>query len=157
VPDWEQGKALEHLVVRAFKLSGLEAEYPYDVPPTGRPFEQIDGIAYLDNLGFLIECKDTRREDVTIIAKLRAQLDRRPSTVFGMIFMTGAFTLPAMQLAAMLTPFRLLIWQFKDIDGALAAKDFKHTLREKYRKLCRYGLMDWPPCWQSLNIDGGSP
>jgi hypothetical protein len=42
-PDWDGGKALEHLGVRAFKLSGLEVEYPYDVPPGGKPLEQIDG------------------------------------------------------------------------------------------------------------------
>jgi hypothetical protein len=53
-PDWEGGKALEHLVIRAFKLSGLEAESPYDVPPGGKPIEQIDGFVALGNLVFLI-------------------------------------------------------------------------------------------------------
>lgn len=47
-PGWDNGKALEHLVVRAFALSGLEVEYPYDVPPGGKPFEEIDGIVYLE-------------------------------------------------------------------------------------------------------------
>jgi len=32
-PGWRDGKAFEHLVVRAFRLSKLEAEFPYDVPP----------------------------------------------------------------------------------------------------------------------------
>jgi hypothetical protein len=40
-PGWGDGKALEHLVVRAFELGGLEVEYPYHVPPAGNPLEQI--------------------------------------------------------------------------------------------------------------------
>ena len=155
LPDWEPGKALEHLVVRAFRLSGLEAEYPYDVPPGGPPFEQIDGIAYWDNLSFLIECKDTEYEDSVAIAKLRSQLERRPGTVLGMMVMTGAFTLPARKLAIMHTPYRFVVWQSQDIDAALAAKNFKPALRSKYLNLCRYGLLDWTPYWQDLRIDGG--
>jgi hypothetical protein len=38
-PNWDEGKALEHLVIRAFELAGLRVEYPYDVPPGGRPIE----------------------------------------------------------------------------------------------------------------------
>jgi hypothetical protein len=55
VSGWDQGKAFEHLVVRGFELSGLRVEYPYDVPPGGRPIEQIDGLVYLGESPFLIE------------------------------------------------------------------------------------------------------
>jgi hypothetical protein len=155
LPDWEPGKALEHLVVRAFRLSGLEAEYPYDVPPGGPPFEQIDGIAYWDSLAFLIECKDTRHEDIESIAKLRSQLERRPGTVLGMMVMTGAFTLPARKLAMLMVPYRFMVWQSHDIGSALSARDFRPALRRKYLNLCRYGLLDWTPFWQDLRVDGG--
>jgi hypothetical protein len=47
VSDWADGKALEHLVIRGFELSGLRVEYPYNVPPGGKPIEQIDGLVYL--------------------------------------------------------------------------------------------------------------
>ena len=44
-PDWDQGKALEHLVARGFELSDLDVEYPCDVPPAGDPLEQIDRLS----------------------------------------------------------------------------------------------------------------
>jgi hypothetical protein len=46
-PDWEGGKALEHIVVRAFQLGGSSVEYPYDVPPASKPIEQIDGLVHV--------------------------------------------------------------------------------------------------------------
>ena len=58
VDGWEDGKALEHLVVRAFLLSGLHAEYPFDVPPSGKAFEEIDGLVVMGSNTFLFECKD---------------------------------------------------------------------------------------------------
>ncbi len=51
---WAEGKALEHLVVRAFRLSQLTAEYPFDVPPGGRAFEEIDGMVVLGSNAFLL-------------------------------------------------------------------------------------------------------
>src|SRR5690349_9117283 len=98
-PNWDAGKALEHLVVRAFALSGLEVEYPYDVPPGGEPIEQIDGIVYLDGLVFLLECKDKDKVDIEAIAKLRNQLFRRPDTAMGCVFVANEFTAPALTLA----------------------------------------------------------
>jgi hypothetical protein len=62
-PDWENGKAFEYLVIRAFRLNKLEADYPYVVPPGGKPLEQIDGLVYLQSSAFLVECKD--RESLT--------------------------------------------------------------------------------------------
>jgi hypothetical protein len=44
-PDWDKGKALEHLVIRAFRLNKLEADYPYNVSPGGKSIEQIDGFS----------------------------------------------------------------------------------------------------------------
>ena len=148
--EWEPGKALEHLVVRAFRLSGLEAEYPYDVPASGRIFEQIDGIAHWDNLAFLIECKDTRRVKTAVFAKIKGQLDRRPPTTFGMVFTTGTATTSALVSVALAIPVRTLIWEFGDIDAAIAAEDFRGILRHKYHKLCRYGLGYGSPIYGSL-------
>jgi len=31
VKDWDVGKALEHLIIRAFELEGARVEYPFEV------------------------------------------------------------------------------------------------------------------------------
>lgn len=58
-PEWDDGKALEYMIVRGFELDNLDVEYPYDVPPSGNPLEQIDGLVYAGDVVYLIECKDT--------------------------------------------------------------------------------------------------
>ena len=150
-PDWDGGKALEHLVVRAFQLSDLKAEYPYDVPPGGKPLEQIDGLVRLDFVTFLIECKDKDTVDIEVIAKLRNQLLRRPDTTLGCVFTTGDFTLPALTLTDFSVPHRILLWAEVDIDECLSAEDFQTTLREKYHHLCKFGMTDRSPSYKELN------
>jgi hypothetical protein len=150
-PDWDGGKALEHLVVRAFRLSGLEAEYPYDVPPGGKPLEQIDGLVRLDFATFLIECKDKDTVDIEVLAKLRNQLLRRPDITLGCVFTVGDFTLPALTLADFAAPQRILLWAGVDIDDCLTVGDFQATLREKYRHLCKYGMTDRSPNYKEFD------
>lgn len=108
-PGWDGGKALEYLVIRAFKLSKLEAEYPYDVPPGGTAIEQIAGLVHLDCHTFLTECKDKETVDIEAIAKLRNQLLRRPDTTFGSVFAADRFTAPALILADYSVPHRILL------------------------------------------------
>lgn len=71
VTGWAAGKALEHLVIRAFSLSGLRVEYPFEVPLDGRVLEQVDGMVYLNDVPFLLECKDRPMVDIHVVAKLR--------------------------------------------------------------------------------------
>ncbi|HEY9802108.1 MAG TPA: hypothetical protein V6D25_17230 [Leptolyngbyaceae cyanobacterium] len=59
---WDEGKALEYLVLRAFQLDGAEVAWPYTVKVQDRIVEQIDGVVYVDSLACLIECKDTSQE-----------------------------------------------------------------------------------------------
>jgi hypothetical protein len=151
-PEWDSGKALEHLVVRAFALSQLDVDYPYDVPPGGDVIEQIDGIVYWDGLAFLLECKDRDKVDVEAIAKLRNQLLRRPDTAMGCVFVSREFTEPALILADFAVPHRILLWQGTDIENAIAARDFKSALREKYRHLCKYGLTDHSPNYPKFKV-----
>lgn len=151
-PEWDSGKALEHLIVRAFALSNLEVEYPYDVPPGGDPIEQIDGIVYLDGLAFLLECKDKEKVDIEAIAKLRNQLFRRPDTAMGCVFVSNEFTLPARTLVDFAVPHRILLWPGADIESAIAARDFAGALRAKYRHLCKYGLTDHSPNYRKLEV-----
>jgi hypothetical protein len=151
-PDWDPGKALEYLVVRAFELSGLTAEYPYDVPPGGKPIEQIDGLVYLGHLVFLIECKDKDSNDVEVVAKVRHQLMRRPPTTLASVFVAGTFTAPALVLADLSVPHRVLLWTAEDIATAVENEDFKAPLVEKYQHLCRFGLLDHSPHYKSLEV-----
>jgi hypothetical protein len=149
-PEWDQGKALEHLVIRSFELSRLTVEYPYDVPPGGDPLEQIDGIVLFREIPFLIECKDKERVDVEPIAKLHNQLSRRPPATMGCIFTTGNFTPAALTIADFMVPHRILLWPDSDIEEALHARDFRGALRRKYRELCMYGLTDLSSSYKSL-------
>ena len=149
-PDWQSGKALEHLVIRAFRLSGLEAEYPYDVPPGGTLLEQIDGYVIMDSLVFLIECKDKDSVDIVAIAKLRNQLLRRPECTMGCVFTTGDFTYPALIIADFSVPHRILLWSEIDLENCVSKKDFRAALRNKYINLCKYGLTDHSPNYKEL-------
>jgi hypothetical protein len=151
-PGWDGGKALEHMVVRAFKLSKLEAEYPYDVPPGGTAIEKIDGLVHLDCHTFLIECKDKETVDIEAIAKLRNQLLRRPDTTFGCVFAADRFTDPALILADFSVPHRILLWSGLDIEACLKKKNFRDTLLDKYRHLCKYGLTDHSPNYKDLEV-----
>jgi hypothetical protein len=150
---WDEGKALEHLIVRGFALSGLQVEYPFDVPPGGKPIEQIDGLVYLNDLVFLVECKDKDSSDVEVIAKVRHQLARRPPTTFGCIFVAGKFTAPALILADLTEPRRLLLWTKDDIDHAIKEQNFKAALLRKYRDLCKFGLLDHSPFYKELEVE----
>lgn len=150
-PDWDNGKALEYLVVRAFRLSGLQVEYPYDVPPGGKPIEQIDGLVYLGELAFIIECKDTKDAvDMEVIAKVCNRLARRPPTTMGCVFVAGSFSTSALLLADLTTPHRVTLWTQDDIEASFRASDFKATLEKKYRYLCQFGLVDHSTHYREL-------
>jgi len=151
-PNWDDGKALEHLVIRAFRLSRLEAEYPYDVPTLGKPIEQIDGLVYMSGNTFLTECKDKETVDITAIAKLRNQLLRRPDTTFGCVFAADRFSPQALILVGYSVPHKILLWSGEDIEAAFHKKSFKATLLEKYRYLCKYGLSDHTSNYKGLEV-----
>lgn len=152
ITEWDQGKALEHLTIRAFELSGLRVAYPYDVPPGGNPIEQIDGMVFLDYVPFLIECKDKESVDIQAIAKLRNQLLRRPPATLGCLINTGAYTLPALILTDFAVPHQITLWSDVDVEAALETRDFKVMLIKKYTDLCMYGLTDYSPNYQSLEV-----
>lgn len=87
------------------------------------------------------------------IAKVRHQLImRRPPTTFASIFVAGTFTIPALILADLTEPHRLLLWTIADIDAAVSGKDFRSPLLEKYRHLCRFGLLDHSPHYKDLEV-----
>src|SRR5205085_4407394 len=133
--------AFEHLVVRGFELSGLRVEYAYDVPPEGAILEQIDGMVFLGDTPFLIECKDRDSVDFVAVAKMRNQLLRRPPVTMGCVFITGEFTQPALILAGFAVPHQITLWAGDDTKAALDAQDFKAPL---IRNTKIFACMDWP-------------
>lgn len=139
---WEPGKALEHLVIRGFALSGLRVEYPFAVSLAGQLVEQVDGMVYLGDVPFLVECKDRQAVDIGVIAKLRSQLQRRPPSTMGCVLSSGSFTEPAVLLANIAVPHRITLWSRDDISEAVAARDFAGVLKRKYHELCMFGWTD---------------
>jgi hypothetical protein len=147
---WPPGKALEYLVVRAFELERLVVAYPYEVSVDNDVLEQIDGIVYLNELAFIIECKDTALQDADLVRKTIYQLSRRPPATMACIVITGRLTESAKTLAKWIFPHRIVFWQPADIEQAIDTQSFKSTLIEKYRSLCKNGLLDFPPDSNSL-------
>lgn len=137
---WPAGKALEHLVLRAFELSGAEVRWPFDVRIDNEPVEQIDGAVHLGTLACLVECKDTAaRVDVKVLAKLRSQLLRRHAGVIGLLVSRTGFTPAAMALAGFMAPQMILLWTGDDVALHLEQEDFGAALREKYRHVIETG------------------
>lgn len=123
---WKKGKVLEYVVLRAFEIEGGCVSYPFDVyvpmcESYGKPIEQIDGAVHIGELHALIECKDYVDAKINIdpLAKLRNQLARRYSNVFGMFFSATAFTQPAEILVGHMGPQLFILWPNEDIEFCL--------------------------------------
>ena len=147
-PNWESGKALEYLIIRAFELEGATVTYPFSVRLAGTVVEQIDGAIYSDSLSCLVECKD-RDHNIAIdaVAKLRNQLLRRPAGIIGLVFSSASFTEPMLILAQYSTGQAILLWDEDDLDYALRQRKMRSGLMQKYRYCVERGLPHY-----SLNI-----
>ncbi|MGB7440113.1 MAG: restriction endonuclease [Coleofasciculaceae cyanobacterium] len=143
-PDWEPGKALEYLVLRAFQLEGAQVTFPYSVSIEGEELEQIDGVVYSDGLACLTECKATAsRANIEPIAKMRNQLLRRPASTIGIVFSLSGFTYAAITLARYIAPQTILLWNGDEIRYALERQHFRPGLLEKYRFCIEQGIPNY--------------
>lgn len=144
-PSWDDGKAFEYLILRAFEIEGADICWPFRVKLDDQVVEQIDGVVYAAELDCIVEAKDwTKSTPVEPIAKLRNQLLRRPAGVIGSVFSTSSFTAPAKTLARFLAPQTLLLWEPEDIAFALSRRAMIESLRRKYRYAVEQGLPDLP-------------
>jgi len=144
IAGWASGKALEHLVLRAFELSGAEVIWPYSVNLQGTLVEQIDGMVLIDGLACMVEIKDQASNvNVEPLAKLRNQLQRRPAGVLGSVFTSSGFTEPAVTLAHYMSPQALLLWQGPEIGHLIAQNNFVQALKWKHRVLMQHGKPDY--------------
>lgn len=143
-PGWRAGAAFEHLVLRAFELSGADVVWPYTVRLGGEVAEQIDGAVHVDALSCLVESKDLAGPvNVEPIAKLRNQLLRRPSHAVGLVFSASGFTSPAQTLAQFMSPQTVLLWSPEELTHLFAVKKFREALRIKYRRCVEMGVPDY--------------
>jgi Restriction endonuclease len=150
-PDWDAGKALEYLIIRAFQLEGAEVLYPYSVRIDDEELEQIDGAIYSAGLNCLIECKDTSTTlNVEPIAKLRNQLLRRPAAAIGCVFSSSGFTEAAFTLAKYIAPQTILLWEQGEIYYCLRNQFMRLALLKKYRYCIEQGVPNY-------NINGRLP
>jgi Restriction endonuclease len=132
--DWPPGRALEHLVLRAFELSGATVRWPYEVPILGKVVEQIDGAVHVGSLSCIVECKDVADPlNIDAVAKLRNQLLRRPAGAVGLLFSRNGFTKSAIMLARFVAPQNILLWGGEEIAYILEREDAPSALITKYR------------------------
>ena len=140
-PDWGAGKAMEHLVLRAFELDGADVVWPYGVPLHGEQVEQIDGAVYCGGLSCLVESKATTdKVNIEPIAKLRNQLLRRPPGVLGLVFSRSGFTEPALTLAQFMSPLNILLYGPEEIERLLEKRQMVRRLLIKYRRCVEQAL-----------------
>ncbi|HLM68691.1 MAG TPA: restriction endonuclease [Longimicrobium sp.] len=131
---WPAGKALEHLVLRAFELSGATVRWPYGVSIDGAIVEQIDGAVHVRGLSCIVECKDTVEPTNTdAIARLRNQLLRRPAGAVGLMFSRAGFTPAAVAQSNFMAPQAILLWDGEEIAYLLEHEDFTSALVIKRR------------------------
>jgi Restriction endonuclease len=143
-PGWMAGKAMEHLVLRAFQLSGADVIWPYTVNLGGQVVEQVDGMVTCNGITCMIETKDEKSDiNVEPLAKLRNQLMRRPAGVVGSVFSSTGFTMPAKTLAHYMAPHAILLWQGSEVEYLIERQNFAGALKAKYHWLMQHGVPDY--------------
>ena len=143
-PDWEPGKALEYLVIRAFELENAEVAYPFSVQMGGTIVEQIDGAVHTNGLSCLVECKDQAGNvNIDPIAKLKNQLSRRPSGVIGLMFSSTSFTEATVYLSQYNMNQAVLLWDREDINYGITQQFMCRGLFKKYWYCVQSGQPDY--------------
>lgn len=149
--NFSKGKAFEYLIVRSFEIEmeeryqnserGSYVSYPYNVEypfvdqQTENILEQIDGAINVDGYYCLIECKNYENNSIQLepLAKMRNQLSRRHSNVFGMFFSMTELTTPAKIQVQFMAPQLILLWSKEDIDYCVTNSCFIDCMKWKYR------------------------
>jgi hypothetical protein len=140
---WPPGRALEYLILRAFELEGAKVTWPYEVRRNGVLLEQIDGAVHFDGLACLVEAKAwKKRLDYSVIAKMKAQLLRRPMLTLGAVFQVGDFSEAAVNLTHLLPPPNVLLWPGADVDWALRRRALREGMKLKLRHAIEQGFGD---------------
>ncbi len=143
-PGWEDGKAIEYLIICAFELDDARVRWPYPVPLFGEEVEQIDGSVTFGGLYCLVETKDeTDNIAIAPISKLRNQLLRRPAGTVGLLFTSKEFTDPAIQLAHFTLPQAILLWSGEEIEHCTEEEKIVDFCELKYQACVDFGIPDY--------------
>jgi len=143
-PGWPDGRALELLVLKAFKLEHADVTWPYPVKIGKDTVEQIDGFVSVPGISVMVETKDYSDPiNVDPIAKLRNQLARRQAGLLGCVFSFEGFTDPAIILATYCAPQGIILWKGTELDIALREESMVETLRKKHARLLQQGVPDY--------------
>jgi hypothetical protein len=146
---FDQGKAFEFLVLRAFSLDGLEVVWPFSVPSefasASAPTHQIDGAIFSRSTSFRVESKHWRETvDYKPVALLIAHLKRRPPGTMGILMSLRGPTDPASELALLSGQTQVLFWSGHEIDWALKKRGrFAQGLEAKYRYAVSHAAADF--------------
>lgn len=139
IEGWDEGRAFEYLILRAFELEGAQVVWPYFVSKS----EQIDGALHVDGLSCLVESKDQARPlGFGPIARLKARLDRRPPAAMGLLFSVNGFTGPAVQEAMRHPTRNVLLWRPPDLTHGLL-HGMRAALQTKWRKAVENAVPDF--------------
>ncbi len=135
---WQPGKLLEYVILRAFELEGYAVQWPFSIKAaysiSNNSVEQIDGVVYSDFIHFMIECKDySTNINIEPIAKLEAQLKRRPPMTLGSVFVMTDYTTEALYLFRITNYNNILLWHKDEIFYCLKNKCFTSFLKRKYQ------------------------
>jgi hypothetical protein len=134
----QAGDVFERWVLEAFRLSGARGGYSFRVPlqNAGSAREQIDGFLCDGWQGFLIESKFwTSKVDYAPIALLRAIVEARPAGTLGLFFSAFGYTAPALELADLIRPIQVLLFDRGDLEWALGgAPTLKGRMQEMVRR-----------------------
>lgn len=149
---WKKGKVLEYVALRAFEIERKGCvTYPYEVYYMAcegyeKPIEQIDGAVHVDDLYALVECKDYEDDNINVepLAKLRNQLTRRHSNLFGIFFSATDFTTPAEILVGHMAPQLIILWSKEDFEFCLKNGCFIPCLKTKYKVAVEACVYNYP-------------
>jgi hypothetical protein len=115
--------------------------WPFFVEVAGEPIEEIDGAVYTGRYSCLVEAKDTMAPaNVTVLAKLKTQLARRPADVLGLCFSRSGYTEGAYALAGFFAPQTVLLWTGTDVDYVMEREAIAAFLQLKYRLSVEQGM-----------------
>jgi hypothetical protein len=114
--------------------------WPFTVSMADETVEQIDGAVYAAHLSCIVEVKDTSSPvDVSVLAKLRGQLARRPAGTVGLVVSKSGFTSAAATLAGFFAPQTVLLVSGTEFEMALGSQTLFAMLMRKYRECVELG------------------
>lgn len=138
----QAGYVFENWIIQGFRLNGSDIDPPFSVSinpgADERPSHQLDGLLFTDSREFLVESKFTQ-VDFTPIARLHLLVESRPIGTMGILFAARGFTIPAIDLAHIQRPIRVLLFNRQELEYALQANDFLGAVRLKLRRAVKYG------------------